>query len=237
MKKKKTFLSLQTDMSKLNGAKLQDFRAPLLRKFYRITGVYIAEKLAKNTKITPNQVTLFALLVNLLAAYFIFIAKYPYLIFSAILIIFAHILDYADGSLARFRGTSTIFGRWLDMFCDQFALIILFYAAILSVFRNTGNYLVWVYGPFGLMASLTISLTYNTFLRLHESGLEEIEKEKEKSSFLTNFYYTEFLIFVLLSIACLFNMLNEYLIFCAVYGWIFFIAVFIKLTKKIHCLK
>ncbi len=224
-------------MSQVQGAKLQDVHAPILRKFTRIAGTYIAGKLYKYTKITPNQVTLFSFLLNLIAAYFIFVATYPYLILSAILIVFAHILDYADGSLARLRGTGTTFGRWVDMFCDQFALLILFYAAMLGVFKTTGKYLVWVYGPLGLIASLFISLIYNTFLRLHEEGLEEIEKEKEASSFLTNFYYTEFLIFFLLAIACLLNMLNGYLIFCAIYGWIFLIAVFVKLTEKVGYLK
>ena len=50
MKKKKMLWASHLDMSQLQGAKLQDFRAPLLRKFYRITGVYIAEKLEKHTK-------------------------------------------------------------------------------------------------------------------------------------------------------------------------------------------
>ena len=237
MKKKKTYWSSLPDMSQLKGAKPQEIHAPIWRKLYRIAGIYVAEKLAKYTKITPNQVTLFSFFLFLLAAYFLYVATYPYLIFSSILLILAFLFDFVDGSLARIRGTPNTFGRWLDMYVSQFALVALFYAAMLGVFRNTGNYLVWVYGPFGLIASLIISLMYNTFLRLHANGLEEIEKEKEKTSFLTNFYYTEHLIFVLLAIACLLNMINEYLIFCAVYGWIFLIAVFIKLTKKAYRLK
>jgi phosphatidylglycerophosphate synthase len=227
------------DMSRLKGAKLQDVHAPIIRKLYRIVGVHIAERIAKYTKITPNQVTVLSFLLYIIAAYFIFVAKYPYLIFSSILITLALFFDFADGSLARFRGTANTFGRWLDTFLGlgPFALVILFYAAMVGVFRNTGTYLVWVYGPFGLIASLIISLIYNTFLRLHKGGLEEIEKEKEKSSLLTNFYYTEIFIFSLLALACLLNMINEFLIFCAVYGWIFLAVVFIQLTKKAYHLK
>lgn len=236
MKDKK---SSYLDMSQLKGAKIQDFHAPILRKLYRIAGVYVAEKLLEHRKITPNKVTLLSALLLLIAAYFLYIGKYPYLIFSSILIIIAFFFDYVDGSLARFRGTGSTFGKWVDMFLGlgPFTLVILFYAATFGVFRNTGNYLVWVYGPLGLIASLIIALIYNTFLKLHADGLKEIEIEKEKSSFLTNFYYTEFLIFNLLALACLLNMINEFLMFCAVYGWIFLIAVFIKLTKKAYLLK
>ncbi len=227
------------DMSQLNGAKLQDFRAPFLRKLYRIGGIYVAKKLFKHTKITPNQITLFSFLSLSLAAYFLYIARYPYLIISSIFIELAYFSDFVDGSLARIQGKSSTFGKWVDMFLGlgPFTLVILFYAAMFGVFRNTGSNLVWVYGPFGLIAALIVSLIYNSFLRLHVNGLEEIEKEKDKRSFLTNFYYTEYLIFNLLALACLLNMIKEYLIFCAVYGWIFLIAVFIKFTKKTYLLK
>ena len=236
MKKKKDWSS-RLDMTQYDAAKLQDIHGPFLRKFYRIAGIYIAEKINKHTSITPNQITLFSFFLALLASYFIYIGKYPYLIFSSFLIVLAHVLDYADGSLARIKGTSNTFGRWLDMFTDQFALVILFYAAIMSVFRDTGDYVVLIYGPLGLIASLIISLIYSTFLRLHSEGLDEIENEKKKSRFLTNFYYTEFLIFLLFALACLFNMINEFLIFCAVYGWIFLIVVFVKLSIKAYNLR
>ncbi|MDD2665855.1 MAG: CDP-alcohol phosphatidyltransferase family protein [Methanocellales archaeon] len=227
------------DMSQLKGAKFQDLHAPIVIKLHRIASTYVAERIAKYTEITPNQITLLSSLLILIAAYFIFVGKYPYLIFSSILIIFAFFFDSMDGSLARITGTASTYGKWVDMFLGlgPFALVILFYAAMYGLFRNTGNYLVWVYGPLGLIASLIIALIYNTFLRLHTNGLEEIEREKKKSSFLTNFYYTEYFVFHLLALACLFNRVNEYLIFCAVYGWIFLIAVFIKLTKKAHHLK
>jgi len=225
------------DISQLKGAKPEEIYAPIWRRLFRKAGVYIAEKLAKHTKITPNQITLLSFLLCLIAAYFLFIAKYPYLIFTSVLIIVAFLLDFVDGSLARIRGTANTFGRWLDMYVSQFAFVALFYAAILGVFRNTGHYLVWVYGPLGLIASLIISLIYNSFLRLHPSGFDEIQEEKKKSFFLKNFYYTEHFIFVLLSLACLLNMINEFLIFCAVYGWIFLIVVFVKLSIKAYNLR
>jgi len=82
-----------------------------------------------------------------------------------------------------------------------------------------------------------ISITSFSWWRNPDRGLEEIEREKEKSSILTNFFYTEYLVFNLLALACILNTINEYLIFCAVYGWIFLIVVFTKLTKKAYHLK
>lgn len=237
MKKKNTDLSSHLDMSKLKGAKIQDFHGPILRKIYRVASIYVAEKAAKHTKITPNQITLFSFLLFLLAAYFLYAGKYPYLIFSSIFIEIGFFFDYIDGSLARIKGTANTFGRWLDMFAGQFILVALFYSAMNGVFRNTGNYLVWVYGTLGLIALFLLSLLYNFFLRLHENGLEEIEKEKKKHSFLVNFYYTEYLIFHLLALAGILNMVNEFLIFCAVYGWIFLMVIFSKLSMKAYRLK
>ncbi len=104
--------------------KLSDINGSYLRKFYRALGGNTA-LLLERTPITPNQVTLLSTLLAFISFGCLY---YQQFIASAILLFLSMVLDKADGSLARLRGTSTSLGNWLDSTTDYLQISIMFIA-------------------------------------------------------------------------------------------------------------
>ena len=70
------------------------------------------------TPITPNQITFLSLVLGLLSAGFYVSGKPDALVWGAVFLYGKVILDNVDGNLARARGTSSRFGRFLDSLAD-----------------------------------------------------------------------------------------------------------------------
>lgn len=76
--------------------------------------------LIENTKITPNFITFFSLLIALSGTYFIgFDKSYMGLIYGFLLLHFALILDSVDGQLARWKNKMSSFGGYFDGLIDH----------------------------------------------------------------------------------------------------------------------
>lgn len=87
-------------------------------RFFRPLGVRLVRRLAP-TRVSPDQVTLGALLVGLVAGH---LFVYPSFRANALglgLFVLSEILDSADGQLARLRGSSTRLGAVLDGISDN----------------------------------------------------------------------------------------------------------------------
>ncbi|MGH7818367.1 MAG: CDP-alcohol phosphatidyltransferase family protein, partial [Candidatus Binatia bacterium] len=82
----------------------------------------VVGRLAPYPAVTPNRVTLFSLAVGLAAAALFFVAEQPALLAGALLLQVSFLLDCVDGQLARFRGSSSLFGAILDRLCDRVKL-------------------------------------------------------------------------------------------------------------------
>ena len=86
--------------------------------FFRPLGARLATALAP-TRVSPDQVTLWSLVIGLVAGH-LFVYTDPWLnALGFVLFIVSDIADSADGQLARMRGTSTRFGRILDGLSDS----------------------------------------------------------------------------------------------------------------------
>ena len=71
-----------------------------------------------NTPLTPNHVTAIALLLGLLAAWFVSYGSWFELALGGVLLQVSSIVDGVDGELARMRLTSSRFGEWFDTVSD-----------------------------------------------------------------------------------------------------------------------
>lgn len=93
-----------------------------------LTCLFFAKRLSayivNNTKITPNQITTGSLVVKLLSAVFFFLGPAGYL-FAAFFYWLAYMLDCVDGTVARLRGTSSLYGGYYDAFTDYFAELLI----------------------------------------------------------------------------------------------------------------
>lgn len=85
--------------------------------FFRPIGARIAYALAP-TRVSPDQVTFWSLIVGLIAGHLFVYASVPLNALGFALFIASDLLDSADGQLARIRGTSTRLGRILDGVSD-----------------------------------------------------------------------------------------------------------------------
>ncbi len=129
-------------------------------------------KMVFNTKITPNQITLFSFFIGLLGAVCFSVGSYSYVITGGILIQIASVFDCSDGMLARSRGGGTIFGKYLDLFLDRVSDFIIFFGVIAGVFRVTGNFEFLILGLFTIgLYMLQVNLFYiNNLLEKKGTG-------------------------------------------------------------------
>ncbi|HEY4321177.1 MAG TPA: CDP-alcohol phosphatidyltransferase family protein [Gemmatimonadales bacterium] len=85
--------------------------------FFRPVGLRIA-RLAFPTRVTPDQITLIALLTGLAAGHLLFYHSVALNAAGVAMFLVSDFFDSADGQLARMRQTSTRFGRMLDGLSD-----------------------------------------------------------------------------------------------------------------------
>ncbi|MFG2193426.1 CDP-alcohol phosphatidyltransferase family protein [Streptomyces sp. NPDC048639] len=91
------------------------------------------------TRITPNQITWFALFLGLGAAACFAAGSWGWLILGAALYHVSFILDCMDGKLARLTGTGSVFGAWLDYVFDRVRVLACAVALMGGQFARTGE--------------------------------------------------------------------------------------------------
>ncbi|TDD82374.1 CDP-alcohol phosphatidyltransferase family protein [Actinomadura rubrisoli] len=84
---------------------------PLASRLVRFT--------ANRTRVTPNQLTVGALILGLAAGACFTAASWPWLLLGALLYHLSFTLDCMDGKVARLKGTGSVFGAWLDYIFDR----------------------------------------------------------------------------------------------------------------------
>jgi phosphatidylglycerophosphate synthase len=119
--------------------------------FFRPLGLRIA-RLCFPTGISPDHVTLMALVTGLVAGRLCFYADVRLNALGVVMFIVSDIFDSADGQLARMRGTSTRFGKILDGLSDgaRFANLYIQLIARLLVAGSAW----WLVVPIGVLAGL-----------------------------------------------------------------------------------
>lgn len=141
--------------------------------------IYIAEIL--NTyifyplKFNPNMITTLSLIIGLLSIIFLYKNKY---ILSIILIIFAYILDCADGNFARKYNMVSKFGDWYDHISDIVKLL--------------GIYIIILLKPFSLSSKLLILIIFMILfilMNIHLGCQEKLYNKNESDTL----YYTKYL--------------------------------------------
>lgn len=124
--------------------------------------------LVQGTRVTPNQITLSALLVALLAcALLIFLPGHQGLILAIVVFELSYVLDCADGMLARFRGTASQAGHLLDFLMDELKAFCVLSAVSVRLFLERDDSRFLLLGLGGLVC-LASGIALTTFLRRPE---------------------------------------------------------------------
>ena len=89
--------------------------------------------------VTPNRVTIAAFVLALGAAGCFLAGGTGWLLAGALLIYLGFLLDCVDGKLARWQGSGTLFGAWLDYIFDRLRVLVCTLALMGGQYLRTGQ--------------------------------------------------------------------------------------------------
>ncbi len=122
----------------------------------------------QGTRITPNQITISAVFVALLAvALLLALPGHAGLIAAVVVFELSYVLDCADGMLARWRGTASPVGHLLDFLMDELKAFLLLAAVAVRLYLEQRDVRCLLLGLFGLVA-LASGIALTTFMRRPE---------------------------------------------------------------------
>ncbi len=101
---------------------------------------------ANYTRLTPNQISLVALILGLASAYFFLKGDYTHLVLGAIVMELSFVFDCVDGKIARLKKAGTKFGAYWDFIQDRLVQFAALFALIWSQYHLTGNAGFWILG-------------------------------------------------------------------------------------------
>jgi hypothetical protein len=122
----------------------------------------------KDTRVTPNQITLSAVVVAVASAGMLILWKgYTGLVISVFVFQLSYILDCVDGMLARWRGIQSMPGHLLDFLMDEIKAFVMLAAVSVRLFDERRDATFLLLGLAGLVA-LASGIALTTFLRRPE---------------------------------------------------------------------
>lgn len=122
----------------------------------RRISVYLT-KLLLYTPITANQVTLLMTSVGIAIGILFSFGIYWYSIIGALLFPFYYILDHVDGEIARYRGTASLMGSYIDQLSHNVIYPFIFVGISFGVYANSHSIIVFI---FGFSASIFLPLKW-----------------------------------------------------------------------------
>ncbi|HMJ53972.1 MAG TPA: CDP-alcohol phosphatidyltransferase family protein [Polyangiaceae bacterium] len=124
--------------------------------------------LVKDTRITPNQITLAAVVVAVASAVLLLVLPgYQGLVIAIAVYQASYVLDCADGMLARWRGVQSTPGHLLDFLMDEIKAFIVLGAVAVRLFQEHADPRFLLLGILGLVA-LASGIALTTFQRRPE---------------------------------------------------------------------
>ena len=119
----------------------------------------------KDTRVTPNQITLASFVVGIAsAALIIGLPGHVGLVIAVVVYQASYVLDCADGMLARWRGVASPAGHLLDFLMDELKAFAILAAAAVRLQREHPEQPLLLVGIFGLVV-LASGIALTSFLR------------------------------------------------------------------------
>lgn len=134
------------------------------------------------TSVTPNQITFLSLVFGLASAGFYISGIPDALVWGAIFLYGKVFLDNVDGNLARVRGTTSRFGRFLDSLADFLVTVLVYISVTAYLVRATGMQEYWVLGLLGLLVCFMQSTFFVFYLVNYTSRVGSYEKNRVDES-------------------------------------------------------
>lgn len=154
------------------------YSSPYNRLVTRRLSIYLT-RLLLYTPITANQVTLFMTIVGLLSGLLFAYGDYWYSIIGALLYFLYHLLDHVDGEIARYRGSASLRGYYIERLSHIVVQPLIFVGISFGLYHNFNNILAFVFGYSASLFTLLLLLVRLERVKImHEAKLEDQEKAK-----------------------------------------------------------
>ncbi|MBN1263541.1 MAG: CDP-alcohol phosphatidyltransferase family protein [Candidatus Pacebacteria bacterium] len=148
-----------------------------IRFFNRKVATWLVGYL-KKTKITPNQISVFRLLVFIpLLAFFFSRGSYLFNLVASFLFFFFQVLDSVDGQLARLKNLTSDFGALLEQLGDRLNIMVVFISLTFGLYRRTQEVGIFLVGFWLLFVD---NLQYMIILKRGELGLKINQDQRQR---------------------------------------------------------
>ena len=238
-------------MTKSKDIKWLEFKAdaakfkngPITALFTRRISIIVTYML-RNTKVTPNMVTISSLIVFLAGMPFFLYGynNYTFLVIGVVITQFAYVLDCSDGELARYKKMTSPLGAWLDSVFDRIKEAAVFLTMTLNVyfkfqsspdvyfkFRSSSDiaFILLIIGFIAFINVIIVGYITDTKIHLNLKKTDNLVNIGKKYLF----GYVELIVFGV-AIAALFDKFEFLLLFFAIAGPVFWIMQIIMLVRK-----
>lgn len=201
------------EIKKLNKEKCGIFETLIHRHIStRITSILV------NTKVDPNMVTLFSVILALISAVFFLKADHLSLVIGSLFLNLSYVFDCVDGELARYKKLNSNFGAWWDSICDRISECAVFTGLMLGLYFKTLDHKVLIVGFFALVNLLMIA-NVRSLSRCY------IDTKLDHEFCFFGKYYIGRIDFVitLITVASLLNQIYYFLLIFAILGTVIWI--------------
>lgn len=192
---------------------------------YRPLAKIIYLKFAKNLNITPNQISVFSLLITIIGAWFFAFSVYPVIIWGVFFVHLGYVFDMLDGQYARYKGLASKYGQWFDPFIDLNKAAFIMIALSYGAYKSSNNPLAFVWGMVAFTNTVFTYYIMNTRGQIIKGHSFEVKFKK-------NIYIGyEIVFYYMVSFFVIINKTYAGLIFLSTVGIFSWIKVFATLRK------
>lgn len=139
-------------------------------------------RLLLNTRITPNQITVFSFLLGLGSALCFFQGGYGMGVSGAGLLLLSIWVDGVDGEIARIKFMESPFGARLDILCDNVVHVAVFFSIGMGLYNTHGETLFLILGGLAAGGSLLAFLLMGEGIIADKSTTGASNKNDQKKN-------------------------------------------------------
>lgn len=125
-------------------------------------------------RVSPNQVSVYSLLLAILACLLFINDNYWFRVLGVILMQVSFVFDCCDGEIARYKNMGSKFGAWLDSAADRFKEILMFASLTYLAYAQYQEKLVLIIGGLTIICWLLIA-----YLREAKKSSWPVERKAE----------------------------------------------------------
>ncbi|HHI88747.1 MAG TPA: CDP-alcohol phosphatidyltransferase family protein [Hellea balneolensis] len=142
-------------------------------------------RLALALRLSANTVSVLGLCAGLLSAWFYYHQSRPgYVVAGFALMVLWHILDGADGRIARATGTASAFGRIIDGICDHLVFGAVYIAFILYALGQGASPWIWALGVVSALSHALQAAGYEERRQIFQRRMRGLSRKEVSENLL-----------------------------------------------------